>query len=77
MATTPVHFIGTGRPISPQINPRLNRDASRSGVLKSGVRTVREFQQMIQTNLQIQPRQLGQNASDIARSFQSGVDYTI
>jgi len=76
MADSQIYFFGTGRPVTPQTNPRLNRDASRKGILQSGIRTISDFQQIIDQKLDVKPADLGRNAADIAQSFRSGIDVT-
>ncbi|MFC1733095.1 hypothetical protein ACFL6I_22580 [candidate division KSB1 bacterium] len=71
-----IRFVGTGRPINPRTNPRLDRNASRTGVQQSGVKNVREFQELISRKLDIPPVELGRNASTISRTIGSRVDFS-
>lgn len=43
----PITFVGTGRPMRPDINILgINREPSRNGVLRSGIKSQKEFQRM-------------------------------
>lgn len=66
-----LRFIGTGKPLRVNINPRLEREASRNGIVFSGIRSKREFNNVIsESKPSIQ--EIGNKAVNIARS--SGID---
>ncbi len=71
-----INFLGTGRPITPNTNPSINREPSRRGVQYSGIKNVREFQQLISSKLDIKPDELGKGASEIRRAFGSNMNIT-
>lgn len=68
---TQLRFIGTGKPLRVNVNPRLDREASRKGIRFSGIKTKREFNEV---NKRSQPsvEELGRNAVKIPRSL--GID---
>ena len=69
-----LYFLGTGRPIRPSTNPKLDREPSRNGVIFSGVTTSKEFQQNISQRLDIPATEIGRKASTIPRAIQQGID---
>ena len=66
-----LRFIGTGKPLRVNINPRLEREASRKGVVFSGIKTKREFNNVV-SDLKPSVEELGNKAVNIARS--TGID---
>lgn len=66
-----LRFIGTGKPVRVNVNPRLEREASSNGIKFSGIKTKREFNNVIK-GLQPSVQELGNKAVNIARS--SGID---
>lgn len=66
-----LRFIGTGKPVRVNVNPRLEREASSKGIKFSGIKTKREFNNVTK-DLQPSVQELGNKAVNIARS--SGID---
>ncbi len=74
MAIRPVlRFVGTGKPATPNINPRVDRQASRRGVMMSGIDTNGEFNQVIKQERQNSPQQIASAA--LAVPNKAGVNY--
>ncbi|MFC1557510.1 hypothetical protein ACFL6I_08130 [candidate division KSB1 bacterium] len=55
-------FIGTGKPMRVNVNPRLDREPLRRGVMLSGIETRREFNQVIKSEIVPNTKELGQAA---------------
>ena len=72
-----ITFVGTGRPVQPPTNPRLNREPSRAGVVQSGVRTYGEFVELANSKKVIDFRNLGKGAVKLSKSLGISVNVTI
>lgn len=74
MATQPIRFLGTGTPVSPVKNPRINREPTKRGIEFSGVTSARELKKNIQSKLNVPPTEIGRSAVTISRIVKSGFD---
>ncbi len=70
-------FYGTGRPMNPFVNLRVNREPSRMGILHSGVRTKGEFNRIIRRKLVPDVNALGKGAVKLQKSLGISVNVTI
>lgn len=70
-------FYGTGRPMNPFVNLRVNREPSRKGILHSGVRTKGEFNRIIKRKLVPDVKSLGAGAVKLQKSLGISVNVTI
>lgn len=70
-------FYGTGRPMNPFVNPRVNREPSRMGILYSGVRTKGEFNRTIKERRVPDINALGKGAVKLQKSLGISVNVTI
>ncbi len=74
MAIRPVlRFVGTGKPATANVNPRVERDASRKGVMMSGIDTNGEFKQIVKQDRQNSPQELANSAVQVPRK--AGVNF--
>jgi len=65
-------FISSGKPARPEYNPKISRDASRRGIIQSGATDNGDFKELIQQKNSPAPQEIGRQAGDIQRRFQSG-----
>lgn len=70
-------FYGTGRPMNPFVNLRVNREPSRVGILYSGVRTKGEFNRAIKERRVPDINALGKGAVKLQKSLGISVNVTI
>ena len=70
-------FYGTGRPVRPFVNLRVNREPSRKGILYSGVRSVSEFRRIVRSKNVIDFRNLGMGAVKLQKSLGISINVTI
>jgi len=66
-----LRFVGTGKPVRVNVNPRVERDTSRNGVKFSGIKTKRELNDVTKAS-KPNVQELGNKAVNIPRS--SGID---
>jgi len=57
----------TGDPVRVNVNPKVDRKASKKGIRQSGVESMSEFNQIIQSELKLSARDIGSRAVDINR----------
>ena len=70
-----LNFVGTGKPIRVNTNPQINRNASRKGVLLTGIKSRSELNQIKKSLLDPTFEDVGRKAVTIMRS--TGIDYRI
>ena len=77
MAISPLTFVGTGKPVRPYTNPRINREPSRAGIIQSGVESYGEFVRISKSKKSINFRNIGKGAVNLQKSLGISVNVTI
>ena len=72
----PLTFLGNGRPVSPSPPGNINRTGSKKGITYSG-NTAKELKQIMNSESQMSPRQLGQGAVRLSKSMGLSINTTI
>ncbi|MFC1554935.1 hypothetical protein ACFL7D_09890 [candidate division KSB1 bacterium] len=74
MPSMELRFIATGKPMTPDINPKIDREASRKGVMQSGVETRGDLNRLIQEEIVPSLMEIGRNATKVVSSKGAGID---
>ena len=77
MEIGPITFVGTGKPVRPYTNPRINREPSRAGVIQSGVESYGEFVRISNSKKAVNYRNIGKGAVNLQKSLGISVNVTI
>ena len=65
----------TGDPVRVNVNPQLNREPGRKGIIYSGLESTREFHQLVRNETVPSIQDLGNKAVTVLRS--TGIDLRV
>ncbi len=74
MGVNSLRFQGTGKPVRPYTNPRVNREPSRKGISYSGIGSMSEFNKQIAQRTDASPRELGRGAHAVSQRAKAGIN---
>ena len=75
--SSPITFLGNGRPTSPARGLRVNREPSRQGIAQTTPNRISEVIQVAAARRQAQPQSLGRKAVEISKSTGIAVNVVI